>query len=405
MKGLAAASLVASVLLLVVAKLLQPSHPAFGFVAAFAEAATIGGLADWYAVVALFRRPLGLPIPHTAIIPHNQTRIADKLGEFIETNFLAQNLVAARLRDVDFAGYASEWLSDRKRSAAFAQFILQLLPGILSAVEKSGLKVFLTGRIADELRSLDLSPLARGALEVITADNRHQRLLDEVMRAFSGLLTNRATLDALRDKIRKELPTLLILYRADSYLLKKIVGSVASFVESVRTDDAHPFRGEFDRFVRAFVSDFDLSAKYAERLETLKRDLLARPELADLATSLWANLGGFVEASAAAPDNVLAHHLQEILMDAGRQLAKDPHLGAEINQGVVVMLARFIENQKSGVSKFVAEQVKSWDLDQLVHLVETNVGVDLQYIRFNGAIIGGLAGLALYTIEYVLRLM
>ncbi len=150
--------------LFVAAKALLHVHPAFGFVAAFAEAATIGGLADWYAVVALFRRPLGLPIPHTAIIQSNQHRIADKLGEFIEVHFLEAAPVEAKLRQIDFGSFVADWLRDRKRSEDLARFALRLLPEAVSATETSGLMTFITRRITTQLQSIDLAPLAAGTL-------------------------------------------------------------------------------------------------------------------------------------------------------------------------------------------------------------------------------------------------
>src|SRR5438477_8008927 len=161
-KALATLVLGGTLTLFVTAKALLPIHPVFDFIAAFAEAATIGGLADWYAVVALFRRPLGLPIPHTAIIQSNQHRIADKLGEFIEVHFLEAAPVEAKLRQVDFASFIADWLGDEKRSADLARFVLRLLPEAMSATETSGLKTFVTRRIVTQLQSIDLAPLAAG---------------------------------------------------------------------------------------------------------------------------------------------------------------------------------------------------------------------------------------------------
>src|SRR5664279_6608043 len=163
-KWLATLVLAATFALFLAAKALQPMHPAFGFLAAFCEAATIGGLADWYAVVALFRRPLGLPIPHTAIIQGNQHRIADKLGEFIEVHFLEAAPVEARLHQIDFGSFIADWLRDRKRSADLARFSLRLLPEALSATETSGLMKFITRRIAGQLQGIDLAPLVAGTL-------------------------------------------------------------------------------------------------------------------------------------------------------------------------------------------------------------------------------------------------
>src|SRR5580692_4261046 len=220
-KALATLVLAATFLLFVVAKLLLPLHPAFGFVAAFAEAATIGGLADWYAVVALFRRPLGLPIPHTAIIQSNQERIADKLGEFIEVHFLEAAPVEAKLRQVDFGSFIADWLRERKRSADLARFTLRLLPEALSAAETSGLMTFITRRITTQLQSIDLAPLAAGTLRAFVAEGRHQGLLDDILRAVHQSLTQPETMAMIREKIRGELPTLLKLYRTDKFLVNK----------------------------------------------------------------------------------------------------------------------------------------------------------------------------------------
>src|SRR5689334_24357532 len=197
------------------AKWMVPVHPAFGFIAAFAEAATIGGLADWYAVVALFKRPLGLPIPHTAIIQSNQHRIADKLGEFIEVHFLEAGPVEAKLRQIDFGSFVADWLRDRKKSEDLARFMLRLLPEAVTATETSGLMTFITRRITSQLAAIDLAPLAAGTLRSFVQEGRHKVLLDDILRAVHQTLTTAETMAMIRERIRAELPTLLRLYRAD----------------------------------------------------------------------------------------------------------------------------------------------------------------------------------------------
>ncbi len=403
-KMLATSVLVATLVIFIVARMLLPIHPAFGFLAAFAEAATIGGLADWYAVVALFRRPLGLPIPHTAIIQANQHRIADKLGEFIETHFLEAAPVEAKLRQIDFASFVADWLRDAKKSADLSRFVLRMLPDALAAAETSGLKTFVTRRVVAQLQAIDLAPLAAGTLRGFLSERRHQGLLDDLMTALHESLSKPETLGTIRDKIRDELPTLLKLYRTDAFLVKKIVASAGAFFDDVRTDPAHPFRGEFDRMLMSFVDKLGSDPAYVERIEGLKRDLLARPELADLTRTIWDNVRGFIERSASGDDNVLQHHLTKVFAEAGRALAADSEMRAEINNGIVAVARAFIADQKSGVSTFIADQVKAWDMRQLISLIEINIGRDLQYIRFNGALIGGLAGLALHTVEVLLRL-
>jgi uncharacterized membrane-anchored protein YjiN (DUF445 family) len=404
-KLLATLVLAATFAVFIGAKWLLPVHPAFGFIAAFAEAATIGGLADWYAVVALFKRPLGLPIPHTAIIQGNQHRIADKLGEFIEVHFLEAAPVEAKLRQVDFASFIADWLGDEKRSADLARFVLRLLPEALTASETSGLNSFIGRRILSQIQSIDLAPLAAGTLRTFVSEGRHRGFLDELLLAVHETLNRPETMEAIRQKIRNELPTLLKLYRADSYLMKKIAASATAFFDEVRTDPDHPFRGEFDRLVLSFIDRLEDQPQFAERLDALKRDLLARPELGELTQHLWSNVKDFVDRNAAGESEVLQHHLTRLLVKAGNQLAADSEMRAEINNGLVVVLRSLVADQKSGVSTFISDQVKGWDMAQLISLIEINIGKDLQYIRFNGSLIGGLAGLALYTLEYLLRLV
>jgi uncharacterized membrane-anchored protein YjiN (DUF445 family) len=397
--------LVATLALFAAAKALLNVHPAFGFIAAFAEAATIGGLADWYAVVALFRRPLGLPIPHTAIIQSNQHRIADALGEFIEVHFLAAGPIEAKLRQIDFGAFVADWLRDRKRSDDLARFVLRLLPEAFSATENSGLMTFIVRRMTAQALAIDLAPLAAGTLRAFVEEGRHQALLDDLLRIVHATLTTPETMAMIREKIRGELPTLLKLYRADKFLVNKIVASASTFFDEVAGDPKHPFRGEFDRMVLSFVDRLGFDPAYVGRIEGLKRDLLARPELGNLARSIWSNARSFVERSAAGETPVLRNHLVGMFVAAGEALAQDPELRGDINQGLVAVLRSFIDDQKSGVSSFISDQVKAWNMAQLISVIEVNVGRDLQYIRFNGSLIGGLAGLALYTVEFVLRLL
>ncbi len=403
-KFAATAVLGGCLILLVIARALEGRHPAFGFLAAFAEAAVIGGLADWYAVVALFRRPLGLPIPHTAIIPSNQQRIAEKLGEFIEEEFLDAAPVEAKLNQTDFASFFSEWLDDRKRSGDLARFMLRLMPEAIAAAESSGLKSFIARRAQAQLQSIDFTPLAAGALRTFVRDGGHQRLLDELMTAVHEALNKPETLAAIREKIRAELPTLLKFYRADAYLMKKIAASAAAFFEEVRTSPAHPLRGEIDRLALSLIERLETEPGLATQLAAIERNLLSRPEVGDLAERLWSNVKNFIERSATAETSALQRRLAELLREVGAQLAGDPEMRAEINRGCVTAASKLIAEHKSEVSTFIADQVKGWDMGQLINVIELNVGKDLQYIRFNGTLIGGLAGLVLHAGEMLLRM-
>ncbi|MEX0405329.1 DUF445 family protein [Aquibium sp. LZ166] len=396
-KTAATVSLALCIIVFAVSTLYAGRYSWLGFVAAFAEAAAIGGIADWYAVVALFKRPLGLPITHTAIIPANKDRIADNLGQFIEANFLAPGPVREKLREVDFAALVADWLSEPRRAQGLSHFVARLVPQMVRAIGDSGLKDFASQRLNEQLEKVRIAPLAADLLSAFTEDRRHQRLFDEIIKVLGKFLSDEQALAMMRDKIRDELPTLARYFRADAYLLKRIVNSAGHLLSDVREDRDHPMRREFDRFVEGFIERLRDSPEYAERAEKLKRDLLARPELSGLVGEMWSGIAAFVEQDARSANSMIRKNLALLFVDIGRQLAEDPHVRADMNQGFVVALASFVENQKSGVSAFIADQVKGWDLGQLTHLIEINIGRDLQYIRFNGMIIGGIAGLLLHT--------
>lgn len=403
-KGLAAISLILALALLVLAKWLEPRHALWGFVAAFAEAAAIGGLADWYAVVALFRRPLGLPIPHTAIIPENQKRIGDNLGRFIERQFLASAPVAEKLRAIDFAKLVADWLSDRERSAGLVNFIIRALPRMLDAMQASALKDFVNRKLRAQIDAIEIAPLTAKILTAFTEDSRHQKLLDQLLNAFHALLNDEATVNSIRDKIRDELPAMFKVFRADAYVLKKIMASAFAFIEDVRANPGHPLRAEFDGFVDQFIHNLRHSPEYAARAEKWKNDLLDRPEWRTLGQAMWNGIKDYVAEDSGRPESVIRQHLHGLLVDLGRQLDHDPQLRRDVNEGLVTALTTFVETHKSGFAIFIADQVKGWDMTQLVRLIELNIGKDLQYIRFNGMIIGGCAGLLLHALKKAMAL-
>ncbi len=401
-KAIATSALALCLVVFLVAKHFESRWPWLAFVAAFAEAATIGGLADWYAVVALFRHPLGLPIPHTAIIPENQQRIAENLGRFIETNFLAPGPVREKLRQVDFAALVADWLADPDRSGGLSRFVAQLMPQMLAAVEKSGLRTFVADRIMEQLQKIEIAPLAADLLSTFTEGRRHQQLFDALVKVLGRFLQDESALTAVREKIRDEMPTLFRVFRADAYLLRRIVASASKLLDEVRADPEHPLRQEFDSFVENFVERLRGSRAYAMRAEKLKRDFLARPEARTMVGAAWESLSGFLLEDANAPRSALREQMTGMFVEVGRHLATDARVRADMNEGFVVALSSFVEGQKSGVSTFIADQVEKWDLAQLTRLIETNIGRDLQYIRFNGMVVGGLAGLVLYSAERLL---
>lgn len=401
-KMLATLVLIACFGLLVLTKILELQYPALGAVAAFAEAATIGGIADWYAVVAIFKRPLNLPFPHTAIIPRNQHRIADNLGRFIEKNFLASGPVEQKLREIDFAGEMSNWLSSPERARSFAGFIVRLLPELLASIDEKALVKFASDRVSGQLAKADIAPLVGEVMESFTKDGRQQRLLDELIKALHRFLNNEDTMEVIRAKVQNELPLLFNILQGDRLVLGRLINAAAELLDEVKDDPDHPLRGEFESFLKDYIRRTKRSKAFAKRIETLKRQLLARQELTNAAENIWTSLRSYVVADAQRDDSVLVTRMADLMVEVGVKLRGATTLRRDINEGMTTVLTNLVAQQRGNIALYVAEQVKSWDIRQLLILIEVNVGRDLQYIRFNGMIIGGFVGVVLYTLESLL---
>ena len=227
-------------------------------------------------------------------------------------------------------------------------------------------------------------------------------MFDEILIGLNRLLSSQSTLDAVQEKIRGEIPSLFNLFRADAYLVRRFVTLVSGFIEEARRDPAHPLRREFDQFIKTFIEKLKSSPEYADKAEALKRELLGRPEITDLADEIWQSLKSFLQRDGHGDDSDLLVNLSRFLTDIGRTLSNEKQLRADINVGMVVILQTFIQNQKSSISLFISNQIQSWDMKQMVNIIELNIGQDLQYIRLNGTVIGGLFGFILYAGEKLL---
>jgi uncharacterized membrane-anchored protein YjiN (DUF445 family) len=235
------------------------------------------------------------------------------------------------------------------------------------------------------------------SLEVVTRDRRHHAVLEEVLGRVESLLGDPAALDAIRDRIRAELPTLARFFQADTYLLRRLVEASSALVKDVRDDPGHALRAEFDRFVAAFVDKLKRSPDYREQVEGLKRDLLARAELRAVLQEGWERFVVWLGADVRAQQGIIRPAFETFLDDFAQRLQHDPGLRARLNHWLAERASSITERYKHEVAAFVAAQVKSWDTQHAVRTIELSIGRDLQYIRVNGALVGGLLGLAIFT--------
>lgn len=397
MRAVAGGLLLAMLALFLLAGGLQARWEAFAYVRAFAEAAMVGALADWFAVAALFRRPLGLPIPHTAVIPRNKERIGDSLGRFVAEHFLPPEVIRARLADVDLAARAAGWLADPDQAARLAVQITALLPALLAALDTPRLRAWVREQLTDRLQAVDLAPLAADLLAELTADDRHQVLLDHALGEIAGLIAEKEEL--LRQKIRDHTGWLWQKLSVDERAFNGIMKAVEELLREVDADPGHELRRRFDLGVRNFIGRLRESPAYRERGAALQREILANPALHAHLEGLWADWRGRLLADLASPSPACAGHLQALCVHLGRSLAADGALRAAANDGLRELLAELAESQRQTLAQLIPETMRTWDAETLSRRLELQVGRDLQFIRINGTLVGGLVGLAIYSLS------
>lgn len=398
MRIVATGLLVAMAVVYVVARLNEGAHPAIGYVRAFAEAAMVGGLADWFAVTALFRHPLGLPIPHTAIVPRNKERIAATLGQFLRDNFLIPRVVARRMGRIDVAGAAGRWLSSpgglgqgRLRHGAS-----RLAIDILESLDQDRLGGMVRSALAGQLRRVEVSPLIGKALEAAIVQNRHQPLIDAVVRWATR--TIEANEPILRAMISSKAGSILRWTGLDETLANAILDGLYKLLLEMGQDPDHPLRAKAEEGLATLAIDLQRDSAARTKVETFKNDMLDNPALADWWQGLWDQARGAMLRAARDPDKLMAGQLGEALRQLGGTLQSDPRLAATINRFVRRAAVGAASDYGDGIVRLVSDTIRGWDTRTLTTRLENSVGKDLQYIRVNGTIVGGLVGVTIHTV-------
>jgi uncharacterized membrane-anchored protein YjiN (DUF445 family) len=392
--------LVAMLLLYGVATLYAPSYSWLGIVRAFAEAAAVGALADWFAVVAMFRHPLGLPIPHTAIIPRNKDRIGASLGRFVEQNFLEPELLNAKLADVDLARYAADWLKQERRSTAIANRVTDLLPQLLDAVEDEDVSRFISDQLLARVDEIEAAPLAGEVLGMLTQNDRHQEIMDALLKSGSRLLEEYDGM--IRQKITENTAWLFRKFALDAVVAKTLLSAAEQQLKEVSEDPAHPWRVRFDQAVREFVTKLTTSPEYLARGEKLKAELLQHPAVRTYVAGLWGEIKGAVRRDAARPASKLKERVAAVIVGFADAMLADPALRAKVDGWAKATIVRTVTSRRREVGLLITETMRRWDARTFTDKIEQEVGNDLQYIRLNGTIIGGLAGVAIYAVTLLL---
>ena len=385
-----------------VARHFEGSHPAWGYVLAFSEAAMVGGLADWFAVTALFRHPLGLPIPHTAIIPENKDRIAETMAQFLRENFLTPQVVARRLAHMNLAAAAGDWLADPARggSTRLRDGAAELAAQVLESLDPERLGTQVRGGLFRQIDKLEVSPLIGQMLGTAIADRRHMPVIDSLVR-WAGL-TLEDNEDLIRELIHKRANAVLRWTGLDETLANSVLDGLYKLLAEVIVDPEHPLRGKIEEGLAKLSHDLQHDAELRGKIERLKGELIANPAVSTWWQGVWERMRTGMLARLRRPAGESSGQLAEALAELGRHLRDDPALQIQINRFARRTLVGVSVRYGDQIVRLVSETVKRWDAETVTGRIEGAVGRDLQFIRVNGTLVGGLVGVVIHVVDQLL---
>jgi uncharacterized membrane-anchored protein YjiN (DUF445 family) len=380
---------------------LEKYHPAWGYAAAFSEAALVGGLADWFAVTALFRHPLGLPIPHTAIIPTNKNRIADTMAAFLRTNFLIPQVLGRRLQNMNAAAAVGRFLvrnrDDRKPGEDTMRLGVSYLAGdVLESLDKERLGSMIKDALHKQLDKLDISPLLGQALNAAIIDGRHTPIIDAFIRW--GARTLDANDDLIRDMVHEKASTIMRWTGLDDRLANAVVSGLQKLLNDVAEDPDHPLREKVEEGLASLSHDLLHDPVMQQRVHEIKAEMLTNPAIAKWMDGIWERGRGAMLGASRDPDRTLSGQFGESLDQVGQALIAPGNLQIQVNRFARRTLVGISARYGDKIVKLVSETVRRWDTRTITDRVENAVGRDLQFIRINGTIVGGLVGLVLHAV-------
>ncbi|MFI9718075.1 DUF445 domain-containing protein [Streptomyces sp. NPDC052396] len=365
-----------------------------GYVAAAAEAGMVGALADWFAVTALFRRPLGLPIPHTAIIPTKKDQLGLSLGEFVGENFLSGTVVRRRLRAVGIGSRLGAWLARPENADRVTAELAAALRGALTVLRDSDVQAVVGEAITRRADAQEIAPALGGTLEQIVTKGGHRKVVDLVcVRAHDWLVAHG---DSVMQAVTGGAPGWTPRF-VDRRVGERVYKELLRFVTEMRDMPDHPARGAVDRFLTDFARDLQSDPDTRARVERLKSEALGRGEVQDLITSAWSSVRAMVVAAAEDERSELRLRARAAILSLGSRMTADDRLRAKVDGWLEDAAVHVVTTYQDEITSLISETVAGWDAEQTSRKVEAHIGRDLQFIRVNGTVVGALAGLLIYT--------
>lgn len=379
----------------------ESRYPWLSWIRAFSEAAMVGGIADWFAVTALFRHPMGIPIPHTAIVASRKDRIGKALGNFVQRNFLTREVVASKLLNMKLGERAARWLAEPEHSHRLAQHVARGLSGAINVLRDDDVQALVDRGVVARLRTVQAAPLVARLFEMFTDDGRHHSLLNEGLRVVARFVDEND--EMIRARVKKESPW-WVPGVVENKLQDKVISSLEKTLNDVAVDPAHPLRIRYEEAVNNFVDSLRTNPEVIAKAEQIKLDLLAHPAVNEFSRSVWTDIKtrvtNYAERMASSAEQE-PDQIEKWLGNLGRAVLSDPELSAKVDGWVVELVTYAVEQARDEVAALIATTVAAWDADATSRKIELQIGRDLQFIRINGTIVGGLVGLFLHAVAAV----
>ena len=364
-----------------------------GYARAALEAAMVGGLADWFAVVAIFRHPLGIPIPHTAVIVSRKEAFGETLGQFVQQHFLNADTVGQRIRTVSVAERAADWVLEPGHADKVAGYASELVVRVADAVKDEDLVHLAETEVRARLERVDVAPLAGRLLEVVTEEGRHRELVDAVLRGLDGFLAENEAL--LRERFGQESPW-WVPEVIDDRIFARLLSGVRAIIRGDTVGGSDELRQRIDTAVERIIDRLEHDEIWRERAEQLKQELLDHPAFRRFLESLWEDLKATLRTQSADHGSTLRLRLTDMVLTATDRFRRDPELMARVDDVAARLLAAVLDTFGDEIASLVSGTIAQWDGEETASRLELLLGRDLQFIRINGTIVGGLAGLAIH---------
>ena len=396
MKMVAGGLLVLAAVVYVVCRAVGDGHGVWGYLEAAAEASMVGGLADWFAVTALFRYPLRIPIPHTAIIPRKKDQIGAGLAGFVNEYFLTSEVIAERVAAAQVPQRVGEWLADPEHARRVAQELSSAVSGLAGTLQDNELRDAVAAFADKRLRELDAAPLLGRVLQAVCDSGQHQRVLTTTLKGVVRFLDeNRAV---LRRRVSEESPEWVPDW-VDDRVFNKAFSSLQSFLADVTIDSEHELRHSFDSQLRALAERLRTDPEQIAKVERAKIEILDHPQVREWLSTLWLRGKALVVEGAEDPSSELHRGVQRLVVRAGEVLRDDSQVSGRVEEALQQLVHHIVTHYGADLAAVISSTIERWDVTETSRRVELQVGRDLQFIRINGTVVGALAGLAIYALS------